>query len=626
VRMKTEQTVYAGLGFLFLILLGVGVFADRSVAKLVDDSKAVVRTVQVKKSLDELLSLLSDVRTTGTASTSTRIRETEATIRKLTANNQRQQGRLDALEPLVASMLNAPSPALMNEIRRNVGLLRDEEDRVLTLRNAENQQMAAQTTTVVRLGALAGLIGVFASAFITRANVRKRRRIRVELERFFDLSLDLFCIRGYDGYFRQVNSAWERTLGYSKEELLSRPFTDFIHPDDVEATKSKVKELVHGTNTIAFDNRYRTKNGEYRWLRWTSTAVPAEQLIYSAARDITERRELEISRARHAENVELVSQTMDILQSCETAADAHKVIDRMAPQLFPGLSGAVYELAASRNILERAASWGTGAPTENFIGPTDCLALKRGRAGITQPESPLHCQHSNGFDGSYVCVPMVALNDTIGMLHLRQETADKPINDTQLTFALSIAEQIALTLANLRLRETLRTQSIRDPLTGLFNRRYLEESLEREIHRCSRNETPLAVLMLDLDHFKRFNDTFGHDAGDAVLREWGGFLQVRVRYEDIVCRLGGEEFAIVLPDATLQSAQEVAQRICDDARGLTINHRGKEVGPITVSIGISAFPMHSADVSTLLHTADQALYRAKSAGRDQVVLATEQPV
>jgi diguanylate cyclase (GGDEF)-like protein/PAS domain S-box-containing protein len=626
VRMKTEQTVYAGLGFLFLILLAIGVFADRSVAKLVDDSKAVVRTVQVKKSLDDLLSLVTEIRTTPADRVSNRVRETEATIRKLTANNQRQQGRLDVLEPLVASMLSAPSPALMNEIRRNIGLLRDEEDRVLTLRNAENQQMAAQTTMVVRMGALLGLIAVFAFALITREGVRKRRRIREELERFFDLSLDLFCIRGYDGYFRQLNSAWEKTLGYSKEELLSKPFTDFIHPDDVEPTRNKVKELMQGTNTIAFDNRYRTKNGEYRWLRWTSTAVPAEKLVYSAARDITERRELEISRARHAENVELVSQTMDVLQSCETAADAHKVIDSMAPQLFPGLSGAVYQLAASRNLLERASSWGAAAPTENFIGPTDCLALKRGRAGITQPESALHCQHSNGFSESYVCVPMIALNDTIGMLHLRQQAADKPINDTHLTFAMGIAEQIALTLANLRLRETLRTQSIRDPLTGLFNRRYLEESLEREIHRCTRNQTPLAVLMLDLDHFKRFNDEFGHDAGDAVLREWGGFLQVRVRYEDIVCRLGGEEFAIVLPDATLQSAQEVAHRICDDARGLTINHRGKEVGPITVSIGISAFPMHSADVSTLLHTADQALYRAKSAGRDQVVLAAEQPV
>jgi diguanylate cyclase (GGDEF)-like protein len=132
--------------------------------------------------------------------------------------------------------------------------------------------------------------------------------------------------------------------------------------------------------------------------------------------------------------------------------------------------------------------------------------------------------------------------------------------------------------------------------------------------------------MLDLDQFKRFNDAFGHDAGDAILREWGGFLQVRVRYEDIVCRLGGEEFAIVLPDATLESAHTVAQKICEEARGLTINHRGNQVGPITVSIGVSAFPFHSADVEALLHTADQALYKAKSNGRNQVVISTEQPV
>jgi diguanylate cyclase (GGDEF)-like protein/PAS domain S-box-containing protein len=627
VRMKTEQLVYAGLGFLFLILLGIGVFADRSVAKLVDDSNAVVQTVEVKKSLDEMSSLLTEAQTTAPdSSMSTRIRAAQTSVRNLTANNQRQQGRLDVLEPLITAMLSSPSRALMNEIRSNIGLLRGEEDRTLEIRNAQNRQMAAETTRIVRAGALVGLAAVFTFALITRAGVRKRRQVREELERFFDLSLDLFCIRGYDGYFRQLNSAWEKALGYSREEMLTKPFTDFIHPDDIEPTRKKVKELTEGTNTIAFDNRYRTKNGEYRWLRWTSTAVPDEQLIYSAARDITERREIEMTRTRHAESLALISQTMDVLQSCETAADACKVIDKMAPQLFSGLSGAVYQLAASRNLLERAAAWGPEAPTENFIGPTDCLALKRGRAAITPHESPLHCQHAESFGATYVCVPMVALNDTIGMLHLRQESEDQPINETHLTFGMSIAEQIALTLANLRLRETLRAQSIRDPLTGLFNRRYLEESLEREIHRCSRNQTPLAVLMLDLDHFKRFNDTFGHDAGDALLREWGGFLQVRVRYEDIVCRLGGEEFAIVLPDASLESAQEVAQRICDDARSLTISHRGNQVGPISVSIGVAAFPVHSADVETLLHTADQALYRAKSAGRDQVAIATTQLV
>jgi diguanylate cyclase (GGDEF)-like protein/PAS domain S-box-containing protein len=623
VRTKTEVTLYAGLGFLFMILLGIGVFAEHSVAKLIDESNGVVQTVEVKKSVEELSARLMELSTTATDSVSSEVRTTQTKIRRLTANNQRQQGRLDVLEPLVTTMLKAPSPALMIEIRRNIGLIRDEEDRMLAVRNARNQEVAAQTALVVRAGAIVGLVGVFGFGLITRTDVKKRRKAQEELERFFDLSLDLFCIRGYDGYFRQVNSAWEKALGYSKEELLTKPFTDFIHPDDVEPTRKKVKELTQGTNTIAFDNRYRTKNGDYRWLRWTSTAVPDEHLIYSAARDITERREVELTRARHAENVALVGQTMDILQSCETASDAHKVIARMAPQLFPGLSGAVYQLAASRNLLERAAVWGAEGPTQNFIGPTDCLALKRGRSGISHLESPLHCQHADGFGASYICVPMVALNDTIGMLHLRQ-TADKPLNDTHLAFATSIAEQIALTLANLRLRETLRSQSIRDALTGLFNRRYLEESLEREIHRCARNQAPLAVLMLDLDHFKRFNDTFGHDAGDAILREWGGFLQVRVRYEDIVCRLGGEEFAIVLPDSTLESAHEVAERICEDARALTISHRGNQVGPITVSIGVSAFPLHSADVTTLLHTADQALYRAKSAGRNQVVMAMEQ--
>jgi diguanylate cyclase (GGDEF)-like protein len=128
--------------------------------------------------------------------------------------------------------------------------------------------------------------------------------------------------------------------------------------------------------------------------------------------------------------------------------------------------------------------------------------------------------------------------------------------------------------------------------------------------------------MLDLDHFKRFNDTFGHDAGDVVLREWGGFLQVRVRFEDIVCRLGGEEFAIVLPDATMESAYDVAQRICEDARGLAVSHRENQLGPITVSIGVASFPSHSGSAETLLHMADQALYQAKSAGRNRVIIAT----
>jgi diguanylate cyclase (GGDEF)-like protein/PAS domain S-box-containing protein len=626
VQLKTEQTVYAALGFLFLILLGMGVFADRSVARLVDDSESVVQTVEVNKSLEELSSLLTQLQINPRRSLPNSIRETAADIRRFTADNQRQQGRLDVLEPLITAMIDNPSRGQMDEIRRNIGVLREEEDRLLTLRHAQSQKTAAQTTNVVRAGAAIGLMALFAFALVIRRGVRRRRQIREELERFFDLSVDLFCIRTYEGQFKRLNSAWERTLGYTRDDLFEKPFTAFIHPDDIQPTLAKVRELINGKNTLHFDNRYRTKNGGYRWLRWTATCVPEEQLIYSAARDITDRREAEVARARHAETVALVSQTMDVLQSCETEVDACRVIDRMTPQLFKGFSGGVYQLAASRNVLERIAAWGTLAPSENFIAPADCLALKRGRGALTKQDSPLHCVHTNESRTAYICIPMVALNDTIGMLHLRQESDDAPIEEQHLPFATNMAEQFALTLANLRLKETLRAQSIRDPLTGLFNRRYLEESLEREIHRASRNGTPLSVLMLDLDHFKRFNDTFGHDAGDAVLREWGGFLQVRVRFEDIVCRLGGEEFAIVLPDAKQEAADEVAQRICQDARTLTVSHRNNQLGPITVSIGVAFFPTHGANAEMLLQRADQALYQAKGAGRNQVVLATAQPV
>jgi diguanylate cyclase (GGDEF)-like protein/PAS domain S-box-containing protein len=619
--MKTERKVYVGLGFLFLILFAIGVYANRSVATLVDHSDFLVQTAEVKDSLEDLSSLLTEFQSNRDNSVGNSIRATVASIRVKTIDSPRQQGRLDALDPLIATLLNESSPALMNEIKRNIALLRQEQDRLLTQRHAETKGMAEQTATIVRAGAAIGLLVVFAFALTIRRGVRRRREVREELERFFDLSLDLFCIRSFDGKFKRLNSAWERTLGYKRDELFANPFTAFIHPDDIQPTLTKVNELIGGKNTINFDNRYRTKSGGFRWLRWTATAFHEERLIYSAARDITHLKEEEVSRARHTESVALVSHTTDVLQSCETPMDACKVIDRMAPQLFAGLSGAVYQLAPSRNVLERLASWGTTAPPENFIAPADCLSLKRGRGAITQPDSPLHCHHIQDSTRPYICIPMMALNDTIGMLHLRQQSAEFGIEDRHLTFATSIAEQFALTLANLRLRETLRAQSIRDPLTGLFNRRYLEESLEREIHRASRNATPLSVLMLDLDHFKHFNDSFGHDAGDAVLRQWGGFLQVRVRFEDIVCRLGGEEFAIVLPDATMESAYDVAQRICEDARSLAVNHRDNQLGPITVSIGVASFPGHSGSAETLLEVADHALYQAKSAGRNRVVIA-----
>jgi diguanylate cyclase (GGDEF)-like protein len=183
------------------------------------------------------------------------------------------------------------------------------------------------------------------------------------------------------------------------------------------------------------------------------------------------------------------------------------------------------------------------------------------------------------------------------------------------------AEQVGLSVANIRLREALRSQAIRDPLTNLYNRRYLEEMMERETRRAVRGEHGLGVLMLDLDHFKNFNDTHGHDAGDTVLRETAAFLLKSVRAEDIVCRFGGEEFVVILPVADVKATQARAERIRSKLRELSVMHQGQSLGTITVSIGVAELPQHGTSPRELLDAADAALYRAKREGRDRVMVA-----
>jgi diguanylate cyclase (GGDEF)-like protein len=185
----------------------------------------------------------------------------------------------------------------------------------------------------------------------------------------------------------------------------------------------------------------------------------------------------------------------------------------------------------------------------------------------------------------------------------------------------AVAEHVALALANLQLRETLRRQSIRDALTGLFNRRYMEESLEREILRASRANSTIGILLLDIDHFKRYNDTFGHEAGDALLREVGSLLKKQVRGEDIPCRYGGEEFLLIMSGAPVEIARQRAERLREAVKQLKVNFHGQALGTITISIGVAIYPEQGSDAESVLGSADKALYKAKESGRDRVVVA-----
>jgi diguanylate cyclase (GGDEF)-like protein len=192
--------------------------------------------------------------------------------------------------------------------------------------------------------------------------------------------------------------------------------------------------------------------------------------------------------------------------------------------------------------------------------------------------------------------------------------------------ATTVAEHIALALASLKLRETLKLQSIRDPLTGLYNRRHLEECLERELKKAMRGHRSVGAIMIDLDHFKQVNDTFGHPAGDAVLKTLAKFLRNHTRAGDVVCRYGGEEFLIILPEAGLQDTLERAERLRNDVRNIDFHHRGQALGMVTLSVGVAAYPEHGLTSESLLQAADEALYRAKAEGRDRVVVSSTERV
>jgi len=312
----------------------------------------------------------------------------------------------------------------------------------------------------------------------------------------------------------------------------------------------------------------------------------------------------------------------NLLAASLDTEEASKVITDVALSLFPESTGALSLLNASRNLYSTLSHWGGEWPGELAFAPNDCWALRRGQEHVSNraKHSPV-CPHlPENLDSPVLCYPLMAQGETLGVLHIIAGKSGALAPGIR-RLAGALSEHTSLALANLRLRDALRYQSVRDPLTGLYNRRYLEESLEREIGRAERRGTCAAVMMLDIDHFKRFNDTFGHEAGDFVLKQLGLTMKTFVRKEDIACRYGGEEFTFILPETDMETAMRRAAQFCERVRTLDFRYQDKSLGLVTVSIGLSGYPQHGAIAEGLLVAADHALYRAKKEGRDRVVAA-----
>jgi diguanylate cyclase (GGDEF)-like protein len=278
-------------------------------------------------------------------------------------------------------------------------------------------------------------------------------------------------------------------------------------------------------------------------------------------------------------------------------------------------------------MLEAAAVWRSQGTPNVIFAPNDCWAHRRGQVHLAIGNER-RCSHVTDDRHMYICLPLFAQYETLGILHLldgpiRGEEADAVRMAEKCKLAKILADSIGLGIADLKLRASMRDSSIRDPLTGLFNRRYMEESLAQEQHRTKRNDAHLAVIMIDIDHFKQFNDTFGHDGGDAVLRALGEFLKKHVRGSDIACRYGGEEFILILSPSTAEGARQRAEKIREDARLLGVTHCNPGIGAITLSLGVAIFPDHASEVAAIIKAADVALYQAKRGGRNRVVMFGE---
>jgi diguanylate cyclase (GGDEF)-like protein/PAS domain S-box-containing protein len=474
---------------------------------------------------------------------------------------------------------------------------------------------------------------------------------------------------GPDGQTNYISQRWYETTGMPRGSGTGSNWIEVVHPDDREVCHKKWLECINSGSTFEVEYRLRDSTKNFRWYldravplrdasgvvkQWFGTCTDIDDKMQNQQlleREIQQRTDTLIEVNAHLESemreralaqqeLNLQNERMvkeltrrsnrattlvkmaHLLQSCDDLKDVFCVVAGMGPKIFPELRGCVMLLNPAQDLLETAASWSEcRTPGADFV-VQDCWALRTGHMHLTRADDlTAACKHVIAGEYTYFCLPLASQGKSIGVVHFQNDDTEE-LPETLLLMANMFAEQVGLSVANLRLREALRNQSIRDPLTGLFNRRYLEETLDREVRRATRSQHSLGVLMLDLDHFKKFNDVHGHEAGDSVLRETASFLAASVRAEDVVCRFGGEEFVIILPTADLAAAHGRAEKICSNLRFLEVVHQGQPVGTVTVSVGVAAIPEHGATPQRLLEAADAALYRAKREGRNRVMDAT----
>lgn len=429
-----------------------------------------------------------------------------------------------------------------------------------------------------------------------------------------------------------------RTLLASPEEFEALTRSGEVEPVgawsvDWLGVPLKTRERTIGVLAVqSYDEGTRYTPDEARMLEFVSSQIAlaierkeAEDSLRAAALDM---RETIADLERRNEEVELLADTGRKLQASGSVDQAQKIAGSQLGRLFPESLGRLYRGKAPGLGMTLCTSWG-GARPSPAPALEECWALRLGRPhSFTAGGDDLRCDHVGERVAWSLCIPLLGRDGTPNFLVVEGDHGLAPTSAREasrlaglLSLAAAAAEQVVLAVSNHEYSEILREQAIRDPLTGLYNRRFLEEALEKEIRRATRRGDSLGVLMIDLDRFKSFNDALGHEAGDSLLRAIGRFLTARVRAEDVACRYGGEEFTILLPAVSERQMMRRAEELRAQAADVARHASGAPPQVVTFSIGAALWPRDGADPAAILRAADEALYRAKAAGRDRVALA-----
>jgi diguanylate cyclase (GGDEF)-like protein/PAS domain S-box-containing protein len=459
---------------------------------------------------------------------------------------------------------------------------------------------------------------------------------------------DAIVITGVDGLIQWANPAFTRMTGYTLEEVLGVTPGRLLQGKETDPdTVIAIRQALRDRRPVRCEILNYTKSKTPYWIELNISPVFDESGTHthfmSVERDVTERKRLE-AETKQALELEhhrrrerrLLFETSEWLFAAKSTDELLEVVATCMARMVPEAQGQLFLYSNSRDVLDLVCQWG-GETHQEHMEADDCWALRKGRAyayGVNQIDFTCSHVEPKGVrqEHPYLCLPIIAHGDTIGLLHLNFPTlaldddaieATRAWIDNRRELSLICAEQISLAVANVHLRNELHDQSVRDQLTGLWNRRWFNDAAHKELARARRRGRPLALISIDVDHFKRFNDHNGHDAGDTVLREVGAAMSRRFTEGVAPVRMGGEEFLVLAPDTDLDAARRMAEGLREDIAGLEIRYAGAKLPPVTISAGIAVCPGDAETQQELLRVADLALYAAKKGGRDQVVCAAD---